>query len=118
MVTYEGFVKEIRAYKSALRRALEAESGVPSEDTLACLAAMAEVNPCAPDPAKDADLWVGEYSLLSCGLALDPAAPLAVVANAGTASVANVHRACTNYSWSCSSIFENAAACLGMLRNV
>ena len=56
LFTFSGFVNEIRAFKGALRRALAAEDGMLSEDTLACIAAMSEVNPSAPDPATDRDL--------------------------------------------------------------
>ena len=58
-------MNEIRLYKKALLRALNEEAGVPSEDTMACIAAMAEVNPSKPDPATDDDLWTGEWALMS-----------------------------------------------------
>ena len=65
LITYSDFVDQIRSFKSALRRALAAEAGALSEDTLACIAAMSEVNPSAPDPATDDDLWTGEFELSS-----------------------------------------------------
>ena len=87
LVTYAEFVKEIRTFKAALLRALKEECGVPSEDTLACVDALAEVNPTAPDPATDLDLWPGEYTLCSSCLGLSADAGLALAADAGSASL-------------------------------
>ena len=77
-ITYNDFVNEIRAFKGALRRALAAENGMLSEDTLACIAAMSEVNPSAPDPATDDDLWTGEFELSSRIFVPTVAAPLEI----------------------------------------
>ena len=77
-ITYNDFVNEIRAFKGALRRALAAEDGMLSEDTLACIAAMSEVNPSAPDPATDDDLWTGEFELSSRIFVPTAAAPLEI----------------------------------------
>ena len=77
-ITYNDFVNEIRAFKGALRRALAAENGMLSEDTLACIAAMSEVNPSAPDPATDDDLWTGEFELSSRIFVPTAAAPLEI----------------------------------------
>jgi hypothetical protein len=77
-ITYNDFVNEIRAFKGALRRALAAEDGMLSEDTLACIAAMSEVNPSAPDPATDDDLWTGEFELSSRMFVPTAAAPLEI----------------------------------------
>ena len=77
-ITYNDFVNEIGAFKGALRRALAAEDGMLSEDTLACIAAMSEVNPSAPDPATDDDLWTGEFELSSRVFVLTAAAPLEI----------------------------------------
>ena len=77
-ITYNDFVNEIRAFKGALRRALAAENGMLSEDTLACIAAMSEVNPSAPDPATDDDLWTGEFELSSRIFMPTAAAPLEI----------------------------------------
>ena len=87
LVTYAEFVKEIRTFKAALLRALKDERGVPSEDTLACVDALGEVNPTAPDPATDLDLWPGNYTFCSSCLALSAAAGLALAADAGSASL-------------------------------
>ena len=78
LITYNDFVNEIRAFKGALRRALAAEDGMLSEDTLACIAAMSEVNPSAPDPATDDDLWTGEFELSSRIFVPTAAAPLEI----------------------------------------
>ena len=77
-ITYNDFVNEIRAFKGALRRALAAEDGMLSEDTLACIAAMSEVNPSAPDPATDDDLWTGEFELSSRIFLPTAAAPIEI----------------------------------------
>ena len=84
-ITYNDFVNEIRAFKGALRRALAAEDGMLSEDTLACIAAMSEVNPSAPDPATDDDLWTGEFELSSRIFVPTAAAPLEI--SSGTVCV-------------------------------
>ena len=78
LITYSDFVDQIRAFKGALRRALAAEDGALSEDTLACIAAMSEVNPSAPDPATDDDLWTGEFELSSRISVPTSAAPLEI----------------------------------------
>lgn len=65
------YVSEIRTAKAALRRGLEAEGGVLSEDGLAVALGLAQLNPTAPDPAADTDLWQGkEFALLSSALPL------------------------------------------------
>ena len=83
LVSYGDYVTEIRAFKKALERALKEEEGVPSEDTLACISAMAAVNPSKPDPATDDDLWTGEFELRS--RITVPTATAALEISSGTA---------------------------------
>ena len=70
------YVAEIRTAKAALRRGLQAEGGVLSEDGLALALGLAQLNPTAPNPADDTDLWEGkEFTLLSSALPLLGAPP-------------------------------------------
>ena len=55
----------LRGCKAALRKSLAVDSGLLSEDALAAVEALAAVNPSLPDPSSDADLWSGEFELLT-----------------------------------------------------
>jgi hypothetical protein len=60
----------LRAAKTALRQALEAESGALDEDALATVEALSQANPTEPDPSADVDLWSGQFRLASSTLSL------------------------------------------------
>ena len=53
------FMLQVRAAKRALVRGLEEEDGEVSEDMAAVIAGLGSVNPTAPNPADDSDLWSG-----------------------------------------------------------
>lgn len=59
------FVQQLRAVKAALRAGLRAEAGKVSEDALAVVDGLQGVNPAAPDPSADTDLWTGDWLLLT-----------------------------------------------------
>ena len=64
----------LRAAKSALRQALEAESGTMNdEDALATVAALSQANPTEPDPSADVELWSGSFKLASAPFSLPQA---------------------------------------------
>lgn len=67
---YGGFVMELRRAKAALLLALRTEQpqGPLDEDAQAMVDALAEVNPSAPDPTADTELWRGDFELLSAPL--------------------------------------------------
>jgi hypothetical protein len=72
----QDYVEELRRGKAALRRGLVAERGALSQDGLALALGLAKLNPTAPDPAADSDLWEGcEFTLLSSALPLLGAPP-------------------------------------------
>ena len=55
----QSFLQQVRAAKSALLRGLAAEEGRVTEDMLAVVEGLSSVNPTAPSPAEDVDLWSG-----------------------------------------------------------
>ena len=62
-------VSFLRTAKFALRRALQEEGGTLSEDALACVGALAAVNPSLPNPSADDDLWAdAAFSMVSNSL--------------------------------------------------
>ena len=54
------FMQQVRATKQAIRNALAAEGGSISEDMSVVIEGLSSVNPTAPNPAADIDLWAGE----------------------------------------------------------
>ena len=59
------FVRELRGAKTALLRGVAAEGGALSEDALALMDGLGRVNPSAPNPAADVDLWANDYDVRS-----------------------------------------------------
>ncbi len=57
------FVRELRGAKTALLRGVAAEGGALSEDALALMDGLGRVNPSAPNPAADVDLWANDYDV-------------------------------------------------------
>ena len=53
------FMQQVRATKAAIATALRAEEGAVSEDMRLAIEGLSSVNPTAPDPAVDIDLWAG-----------------------------------------------------------
>lgn len=64
------YVHELKTAKAALRAGLPAEQGAVSDDARALLRGLAALNPTAPTPAADGDLWSGTFDLLSASDAL------------------------------------------------
>ena len=64
---------DVNFYKSAkiaLRTALDEQDGALSDDALAMVDALADVNPTRPDPSEDNDLWSGSFDLASSALSV------------------------------------------------
>lgn len=53
------FMQQVRNAKAALLRGLLAEDGQISDDMHAVISGLSGVNPTAPNPAEDIDLWSG-----------------------------------------------------------
>ena len=62
----------LRAAKSALRRSLEDEGGLLTEDALETIGVLSDVNPSAPDPSADYDLWSGTWEFHIASLVSGP----------------------------------------------
>ena len=56
------FMQQVRATKLAIKNALAAERGSISDDMLVVIEGLSSVNPTAPNPAADIDLWAGQES--------------------------------------------------------
>ena len=78
------FVRELRGAKTALLRGVAAEGGALSEDALALMDGLGRVNPSAPNPAADVDLWANDYDVRS-RLPLPPQACVQICASSGCA---------------------------------
>ena len=62
----------LRAAKSAVRRSLEDEGGLLTEDALETIKVLSDVNPSGPDPSADNDLWSGTWEFHIASLVSRP----------------------------------------------
>jgi len=65
IVDIKSFMQQVRRAKAAIRAALEKEGGIVSEDMECVVEGLHTVNPTAPNPAADIDLWAGDFELLT-----------------------------------------------------